>query len=307
MKVLTLLFLLLAPALALATPRTSNNYSLAPEGLVSGGQSSSASYALDGAIDSSSGPVATSANYTLKPGYVGQLYDVVSVTVSAAISSVNEGDPNQMTASALLDDDSTLALAANDVAWSVVIGPVSGVSAAGLAQTVPTFTDMVATIRADLGAFNGTGDFTVVNVNPDDTGPVAGDGIDDGWQFENFDANNDDELDGTEAANADPNANPDNDPNTNDLEWLSGFDPNDPASFFSWLISGKTGPAVEVVANKVIPGTVYNFQSTLDLENGPWATVDSLLPGAEALDQPFSHAAATELERWYRFELEKAP
>ena len=110
-----------------------------------------------------------------------------------------------------------------------------------------------------------------------------------------------------EAANADPNGNPDGDSDLNIVEWLTGFDPNDPGSFFTWFVDDKSGNTVNVIANKVIPGTIYRLQSTLDLENGPWADVVTDTPVAETVDQLLPAPNGVEAARWYRFTVEAAP
>ena len=59
----------------------------------------------------------------------------------------------------------------------------------------------------------------------DNFGLVAGDGIDDAWQFEFFDIDDNDILDPNEAANAAPGADPDSDSSSNFFEWATGFHP----------------------------------------------------------------------------------
>jgi hypothetical protein len=45
-------------------------------------QARSANYLVDGALDPSGGVIAISENYVLKPGYIGQLHDPVSLAVA---------------------------------------------------------------------------------------------------------------------------------------------------------------------------------------------------------------------------------
>ena len=59
-----------------------------------------------------------------KHGYIGQLTEVTALQLAATPNTVNEGGNRQLSVMELLDDDSTTALAATDVAWSVASGPL---------------------------------------------------------------------------------------------------------------------------------------------------------------------------------------
>ncbi len=120
--------MLLLPTLAVAAPRVSTDYTLNPEGGVGGiPRAAGGNYSADHAADPSGGAVAVASNYTHRPGYIGQLYDVAALAVVAATPSVPEGATNALNAETVMDDDTTLPLAPTEVAWSVAGGPLAGV------------------------------------------------------------------------------------------------------------------------------------------------------------------------------------
>ena len=71
-----------------------------------------------------------------KSGYMGQLYNVTGLSVTSTGSPVTvDGGANiPLGAWQNLDDGSYLAVAPGSVTWSVVSGPITGISSAGLAQ-----------------------------------------------------------------------------------------------------------------------------------------------------------------------------
>jgi hypothetical protein len=69
----------------------------------------------------------------LRGGYAGQLFEVAALVVTADSATLDEGGSLRLAVGALLDDDSQVVLAPEDVAWSVVSGPLIEIDAAGLA------------------------------------------------------------------------------------------------------------------------------------------------------------------------------
>jgi len=271
-------------------------------------QARSANYLVDGALDPSGGVIAISENYVLKPGYIGQLHDPVSLAVAPRFATVDEGASNQFDAVATMDDGSTLPLAAADMAWSILSGPLESISTAGIAQTTVVFMDTPATIRGEFASLSDAAVFTVLDSTPDNFGPVAGDGLDDDWQFEFFDEDDNGSLDPGEASNAGPDSDPDHDRQNNQFEALAGYDPTDPLSFFSFAIDGKSGATADLRLSKVIAGTRYRVQRSLDFgQLDPFATFETLVPVDEQLDQVVIDPAAAESGASYRVILDQAP
>ena len=95
----------LVAGLLIAHVLSAQVHQFAPVGQSSGApQVTVGNQTLDASSDPSGGPVATSANYTLKPGYVGQLFDVTGVQVDSPASQIDEGGNIQVTATAKIDE-----------------------------------------------------------------------------------------------------------------------------------------------------------------------------------------------------------
>lgn len=93
------LVLLLSAAALHAGPRTSTNYSLTADTADGGGRrTSSASYTNDGSVGGIAGLAAVAAPAeTVKHGYIGQLYEIAGLMLSATpVTTVNEGGTLQL-------------------------------------------------------------------------------------------------------------------------------------------------------------------------------------------------------------------
>ena len=123
---------------------------------------------------------------TAKSGYVGQLYDITGFVLTAVAPNVNEGATGQLGAWQALYDATFLAASAASIAWSVASGPLTGISTNGLATAGIVYQDTAATAQGIFGGFTATLPRTVKNVNTDDFGTYAGDGIDHAWQVQYF-------------------------------------------------------------------------------------------------------------------------
>ena len=89
-----------------AGPRTSPSYAILTDNADTGGRrATSASYTNDGSAGGVAGlsTVAAPAE-TAKHGYIGQLYDVTGLLLSATPTTVNEGGTLPLSAAQLLDD-----------------------------------------------------------------------------------------------------------------------------------------------------------------------------------------------------------
>jgi len=166
MNARTALFLTLPCLLTIAAhagPRTSSNYSIITDTADGGGlRTTSAAYTNDGSTGAVAGlsTVATPVEFA-KSGYVGQLYDVTGLAVNSAAPSVNETATLQLGAWQLLDDTSYLSIPATAVTWSVVSGPVTGISSAGVASAGVVSQSTTATVQGIFEGYTATTTFTV--------------------------------------------------------------------------------------------------------------------------------------------------
>lgn len=184
--------LLLLAATAHAGPRTSANYTVATDSVDAGGaRATSANYTNDGSVGGIVGvsTVASPAE-TAKHGYIGQLTEVTALQLAAAPTTVNETATRQLDAVQLLDDLTTVAVPAASISWSVQSGPLTGISAGGLATAAIVYEDTAATAQGDYAGDTGTLELTVRDTIADNFGTYAGDGLADDWQVQFFGEDN---------------------------------------------------------------------------------------------------------------------
>ncbi len=290
-----------APAFAQSTS-TSANFALlhAPPGdSVGGGRMTGATVVADVSIgDPASGLVSnvTGGGVQAKCNFVGQLYDVASVSIAASPATINEGGTRQLTATATLDDATTLAL--NGLAAWDYSPPITFIDTnSGVATAGAVFQNMQTQILASYRGVTGNIQLNVLNVNPDNFGAYASDGLDDDWQVLYFGQ--------PPNANAAPTADPDGDGRDNRLEFLSGFLPTDPESAFQFTISGFSSPGVmDFNLNKVIPGRTYTLKESSNLI-APFVTVSDFSASTEETDKLIQDPSAPSGRNFYIIEISK--
>jgi len=266
----TISIILALTAAAQAGPRTSASYTVLTDTTgTGGGKSTSAAYNNTGAAGGIAGTsTAAAPAQTAKAGYTGQLTEVTALQIAASPTTINEGTTRQLTATATLDDATTSALLATDVAWSVPSGPLTGISASGLVTAGHVYQNTAAAAQGVYSGITGLLNLSVVNVNLDDLGSYAGDGLSDDWQVQYFGLNN---------PNAAPSLDPDGDGHTNLFENLAGLDPTSAASYFRVAQSSITGGIFHMSFPTVL-GRSYQVQSSPNLAD-PWTDVGTAAAG----------------------------
>jgi len=282
------------------TPRGSANYSLATETTDCGGtRATSTSYTHDGSAGLIAGlaTVASPAE-TAKAGYIGQIYEITSLAVNASPASVDETATRQLAAWQVFDDASYLAVAATSVGWSVVTGPLTGISAAGLATAGPVYQDTAATVQGSYAGLTGLFDLTARNVLPDNFGSYAGDGLDDSWQNQYFGLNN---------PNAGPLMDPDGDGQNNQFEFTAGLIPTDPASRFLLRVEPVAGQPGQkrLIFSPRFDGRTYNILTSTTLEPGSWSTLTGGIVSDNDNERSVTDPNANESRKFYRVEIHK--
>ena len=301
MKTRTLILTVLAtPALALADPRTSANYTITTDTADGGGRrASSANYSNDGSVALVAGisTVASPAG-TAKHGYIGQLYDVTGLVLNAAALTVNETATLQLVAWQLLDDASYLAVSATSVSWGVVSGPITGISAAGLATAGTVYQNTPATVQGAFGGFTGTLNLTVLDTIPDNFGRYAGDGLPDDWQVGFFGLNN---------PLAGPNADPPGGGQNNLFKYIAGLNPLDANSRFVLNIAAVPGqPAQErIIFSPRFTDRTYTVKVRTDLLTGTWQPLTGTTQADNGTQRTVTDTGATEDRKFYRIEITK--
>lgn len=224
--------------LALATPlhggpSASADYAIPAATLDSGGgKSSSLNYANDGSAGGLAGiSTAPDSATTAKHGYIGQLYDITGLQLTADPQDVPEGQDTQLDALAVADDDSLVGLDAAGIGWSVVSGPLLSISESGLATAGLVYQDTPATVEGTFGGFTETLGLLVLDTLPDNFGLYADDGLPDWWQVGYF---------GEDNPLAAPGVDFTGNGQTNLFSWIADLDPTDHDSVFRVRIEPDT-------------------------------------------------------------------
>ena len=295
----TFLLLLLGGAITLrADLRSSANYSVTTE-VVSGAgnHATSASYSSDSNAASVTG-VSTASPDTAKNGYIGQLYEITGLVLSAATNPVNEGATDQLSAAQTLDDATFLNVAATSVSWSVLNGPLSGIDANGLATAATVYQDTLATAQGVFG-FTATVPLTVKNVNTDDFGAYAGDGIDDAWQVQYF----------GQPPNplAGPNVDADGTGQTNLFKYVAGLNPLDPTSRFVLKIANVAGQPGQknLIFSPRLVDRMYTVKAKLDLTSGSYTALPNSSFSDNGQERTVTDFDGSGAEKFYDVEITK--
>ena len=299
MKSHAFLFLVLLTAAVHAAPRASTNYSVPTDSADAGGKrTTSAAYTNDGSLGGITGisTVAAPAE-TAKHGYVGQLYDVTGLTLTAATLNVNETATLQLGAWLALDDATFLAVPTASVAWSVTNGPLT-INATGLATGGVVFQNTAATAQGIHLGYTGTLGLTVVNTLPDNFGTYAGDGLDDDWQNQYFGLNN---------PNAAPTQDPDGDGQTNLFEFTAGLIPTSPASRFNLTLAPVTGQPTQkrAIFSPIVAGRTYSVEYRTSLTAGTWQPLTGTTQSDNGAERTITDTSATGTAKFYRVNVSK--
>lgn len=288
-------------ASAQGAPRSSASYAIVTDSADAGGKrATSASYTNDGSVGGIAGiSTVTAPAETAKNGYIGQLYEVTGLSLTASpATTVNEAATVQLGASQVLDDATTQAVSATAVAWSVASGPLTGISAAGLATGGTVYQNTTATAQGSYLGNTSTLGLTVVNTLPDNFGTYAGDTLDDAWQVTYFGQNN---------PSAGPNADPDGDGQNNLFEFTAGLVPNNVASRFAIAITPVPGqPAQQrIVFSPLVSGRNYTVKYGTTLAAGTWTTLTGTTQSDTGAERTVTDTAATGDKKFYKVEITK--
>ncbi len=285
-----------------------------------GGNRSSGSYSIPSEINDLAGGRATSANYTNiasvgpfggitsvsspaetnKSGYVGQLYDIIALSVTAPPSSnLNETGNRQLVAAPLADDNTTLAaLNPSTVSWSIVNGPIASISSSGLATAGNVYQDTTATVAGAANSLSGQLSLTILNVNNDDFGSYANDGIDDAWQVQYF----------GQPPNplAGPNADADGTGQTNLFKFIAGLNPLN-GSRFLLNIQPVPGQASQknLIFSPLVAGRTYTAQSAPSLVTPSWSVLPQSTQNDNGTVRTVTDLSASPAPKFYRVQISK--
>ena len=280
---------------------TSANYCIAPAALDNGGlNTSSANYRANSSA--APGVAISSARYSGRTGFAGQLGDVVatSIALTASPLTLDEGGTRQLSATLVYDDQTTSALAAGSITWSVQSGPITGISDAGLASAGTVYQDTAAVVRGVYQTFSDTLDLTVLNSHVDDFGSYASDGLPDDWQVLYFGA--------PPNASAAALADPDRDGQDNFFEYTAGLIPNDPSSHFTSgpaSISDLESQHQGIVFSPRFSDRNYTVEGSATLEQGSWTTLGSITTVDDGPQRTVIDTGSLEVKKFYRVKISR--
>jgi len=294
MKTHFILTLLAIPCAAFAAEST--NYSITPASQASGGRSTSTNYTLD--LSMEGGAATASTSYQVRSGFAGAIQDAVGLEISAAGLSVDEGSSRQLESHLQMDDDSLTAVAANEVSWSVLSGPLAGIDSSGLASAGLVYQDSAAVAQGSYAGVTGTVGLTVLDTIPDNFGSYAADGLADGWQVQYF---------GQDNPLAAPLLDPDGDGQNNAFEFTAGLIPTNPLSRFLLSIASVSGqPGQKAVTfGPMVAGRNYVVKTSLALSSASWTTLLGGSVSDHGSQRTVTDTAASEQKKFYRVEIVK--
>ena len=285
------LLLLAFAATAHADSRASSSYTVPTDTTDAGGQrATSVSYTNHGSVGGIAGiSTAASPAETAKAGYIGQLYEVTGLELTALSQSVNETATVQLAATQVLDDESTLTVPVTSVTWGVMAGPFSGINANGLATASTVYEDTIATTQGMYAGDTDTLDLNVLDTIADNFGSYASDGIGDDWQFDHFGLSN---------PLAAPLLDPDGDGDNNLYEYNARLLPNDPTSFLDiTLVPDATQGDALLKLSPGKAGVSYAVSYKDSLLDVSWTTLTAIVGSEGILD--FTDVAASGVRKFY--------
>jgi hypothetical protein len=274
----------------------STNYSITPESQASGGRSTSINYTLD--VSMEAGAATASTSYQVRSGFAGAIQDPVGLEISSVALTVDEGSSSQLESHLQMDDDSLTAVAANEVSWSVLSGPLTGINSSGLATAGTVYQNTAATAQASYVGLTGTLGLTVLDTISDNFGSYAADGLGDDWQVQYF---------GQDNPLAAPLLDPDGDGQNNAFEFTAGLIPTNPLSRFLVTIAPVSGQPTQkqVVFEPIVPGRSYTVKSSLDLATGSWEALTGGILSDTGSQRTITDSNASESKKFYKVEIIK--
>jgi hypothetical protein len=185
------------------------------------------------------------------------------------------------------------------VAWSVASGPLTGISASGLATAGAVYQNSAATAQGIYLGNTGTLALTVLNVNLDNFGAYAGDAIDDAWQVQYFGQ--------PPNANAGPLVDPDGDGQTNAFEYTAGLNPTDATSVFRLRLEAVPAQPGQkrVIFSPRLTDRTYVVKAKPSLLTGTFTALGSSSFTDNAQERTVTDLNASGATKFYQVEIVK--
>lgn len=260
-----------------------------------GGRSSGGTITNDASLGGIGGEIMETPQFTARAGFVGQLWDPVSLDLTPQPASLPESSALQL-AARLTGDDGITQPPDLPLVWESASSFLN-VDSTGLATSTLLPGDQSAIVTARSGGLTGSAILSLVDLTDDDYGLFASDGLDDAWQWTHF---------AGDPENGQPADDPDHDGQDNAFEFLAGTTPRDGGSFLRTRIEAVPGQpdARQLFFSPWRPDRIYTWEFSTDLE-APWSPVTGTPPDL----QPDGEARATdgiaiEPRKFYRLNIE---
>ena len=289
------------------------NYTITPDTLDGGGlRGTSALYTID--FSTTAGGAGTSAIYTSRSGYAGQLSAPSEIVLPPSLTTIDEGGSLQLSAMLVYDDLRTSSLDPGSIIWNQQSGPLSSISASGLLTADMVFQDSPAVVNGSYQNFTDSLNLTVLDTRTDNFGSYASDGIDDDWQVHYFglplattaaSANPDEGQ--PSSSDASPLADPDFDGQNNLFEFTAGVVPTDPQSVFRLNlepVKGQPSRKQLVFSPRWIDRN-YRILSSSTMQADSWLPVTADSVHDVGSQRIITDAGGTEPQKFYRVEITK--
>lgn len=276
--------------------RTGGPYQATIEAVSAGGGAvASADYRMQVSVGGPAGVSSGSAAAVVRQGFTGQIFDPVSLQLASTTPAIDELGVAQLSATAIMDDGTTLALSANDVAWSIASGPLLSVTAAGMVTADAVYQSTPAAVNGVWSMISASLPLTVTDVLEDNFGSYAGDGLPDLWQANYFGIGN---------PLGAPGADGDGDGQDNRFEYLATTMPNDPGSRFQLRIEMVPGEP----NHRRVLFSPYSLDRTYSLASSPtlasWSLLSGIPEGDIGAEHFFLDENATAAAMFYRILIE---
>jgi len=287
------IFILALTTAASAQTRSSAHYSIAADTVNSAGTTATSAHFTASGHAGTVAATTTSAGEVSKSGFLGQIYDVTGLTLTAAQNSVAENGTRQLNPMLTLDDATLIAVPPALGTWSVLDGPVD-ITTGGLASGETIAAADTALVRVAYLGFTADLNLSVLNVNTDDFGNYAADGLADDWQVQYF---------GENSPQAAPGLDPDGDGFSNLFEFTAGLAPLDPQSRFVQAMQNVPGqPAqMQIQISPRLAGRTYTVESSLSLGmSATWVPLTNFTTSDVGNVRTITDLNATGAAKFYR-------
>jgi len=264
-----------------------------------GTRSTSVNFIIDASIGSIGG-IGTAAlpSHRIKNGYIGQLTEVTDLEIFVSDSVIPEETTSQLSGLANLDDGTVVDLPDGiGINWTILDGPLASISVSGVASAQVVAVDSQANVEGFfLGATNLV-TLSIQNVDVDNFGSYASDGLPDDWQINFF---------GEENEDAAPEVDADHDGHNNRFEFTAGLVPTDNTSVFQMRIEPfEDDPTRKnLVFSPRFADRTYDVQFTTNLVNEGFVPLTTVIINDSGLERTVTDIDATAPEKFYRISID---